>query len=88
MNYLMKSVIAKIVTAFLLFFYVGQASAFDVPKKPQGNTRYINDYANLINLDEENFLNQKLQKYWDSTSTDLVVVTIETLNGKKLLMLV
>lgn len=83
MNYLMKSVIAKIVTAFLLFFYVGQASAFDVPKKPQGNTRYINDYANLINLDEENFLNQKLQKYWDSTSTDLVVVTIETLNGEE-----
>ncbi len=79
----MKSVIVKIGAAFLLFFYIGQTFAYDVPKKPEGNTRYINDYADLISLDEENFLNQKLQKYWDSTSTDLVVVTIETLNGEE-----
>jgi uncharacterized protein len=83
MNYQMKSVIVKILTSFLLFILVGQVSAFDVPKKPEGNTRYINDYAKLISLDEENFLNQKLQKYWDSTSTDLVIVTLETLNGEE-----
>lgn len=79
----MKSVIVKILPVFLLFLLIGKVSAFDVPKKPEGNMRYINDYANLISLDEENFLNQKLQKYWDSTSTDLVVVTVETLNGEE-----
>ncbi|MFM9943879.1 MAG: TPM domain-containing protein [Bacteroidia bacterium] len=78
----MKSVITRIFAAFLLLFTAGQLLAYDVPKKPEGNTRYINDYANLLSLDEENLLNYKLQKYWDSTSTDLVVVTLETLNGE------
>jgi uncharacterized protein len=79
----MKSVIAKSFAGFLLLCLGFKSLAFDIPKKPEGNTRYINDYANLLSLDEENYLNQKLQKYWDSTSTDLVVVILETLNGEE-----
>ncbi len=82
-SFQMKSVIVKIFTVFLLYFTAGQVLAFDVPKKPEGNTRFVNDYANLLSLDEENALNYKLQKYWDSTSTDIVIYTIETLNGEE-----
>ena len=79
----MKSVTVRIFIGYIFLLSSIQAFAFDVPPKPTGNTRYINDYANLLSLDEENYLNQKLQKYWDSTSTDLVVVTLETLNGEE-----
>jgi len=74
---------ARLLTGFILLCLGLNTLAFDIPKKPEGNTRYINDYANLLSLDEENYLNQKLQKYWDSTSTDLVVVILETLNGEE-----
>jgi len=79
----MKLATVRFIIALLLLSLGFKALAFDVPKKPEGASRYINDYANLISLDEENFLNQKLQKYWDSTSTDLVVVTVKTLNGEE-----
>jgi uncharacterized protein len=79
----MKLVMSKIVSVFILLLLAFSALSFEVPKKPEGNTRYINDYANLITPDEENFLNQKLQKNWDSTSTDIVVLTLETLNGEE-----
>ena len=82
-NCLMRSAIVKLFTAVLFLGWGFQAFSFDVPKKPEGNTRYINDYANLLSLDEENFLNYKLQKFWDSTSTDIVVVTVSTLNGEE-----
>ncbi len=79
----MRSAIAKVFAFFLCLLWVSTLLAFEVPKKPEGNSRYINDYANLLSPDEENFLNQKLQQYWDSTSTDLVVVTLETLKGEE-----
>lgn len=83
MNYPMKSALVR--NVFLLLFIIKAifSSAYNVPPKPEGNTRYINDFANLLSNEEESYLNQKLQKYWDSTSTDLVVVTLETLNGEE-----
>ncbi len=73
---------ARHILILALFFLGKVSSAIEVPPKPEGATRYINDYANILSPDEENFLNQKLQKYWDSTSSDLVVVTLPTLNGE------
>lgn len=83
MNYPMKSRIIRKVLFLYFLLNILKLSAYDVPAKPEGNTRYINDFANLLSNEEESFLNQKLQKYWDTTSTDLVVVTIETLNGEE-----
>jgi len=73
----------KFISSLLLLSCFLNVSAYDVPPKPEGNTRYINDYANILTLDEERLLNYKLQKYWDSTSTDLVIVTLTTLNGEE-----
>lgn len=78
----MKLPMAKFSLSGLLLFLTLLVNAYTIPPKPEGNTRYINDYANLLNLDEENYLNHKLQKYWDSTSTDIVVVILESLNGE------
>lgn len=82
MNFPMKSVILKLLLGFSLIVQGFSSWAYDVPKKPEGASRFINDYANLLSLDEENYLNFKLQKYWDSTSSDIVVVTLNTINGE------
>jgi uncharacterized protein len=79
----MKYHIAKVLSGICLLLCISNGVfAFEIPTKPEGNTRFINDYANLLTLDEENYLNQKLTMYWDSTSTDIVVVTVSTLNGE------
>ncbi|NUM31552.1 MAG: TPM domain-containing protein [Bacteroidetes bacterium] len=79
----MKSLSVKIYIFLVLLFNTLVLRAFDVPAKPEGSTRYINDYANLLSNEEERYLNIKLQRYWDSTSTDLVVVILETINGEE-----
>ncbi|MCB9251121.1 MAG: TPM domain-containing protein [Flavobacteriales bacterium] len=79
----MKSPIVKLLLFGLFILQVLKVQAFDVPAKPTGATRYINDYANLLSPDEENFLNYKLARYWDSTSTDIVVAIFQTINGEE-----
>ncbi len=46
--------------------------------------RLVNDYANILNDNEERALEQKLVAYDDSTSTQIALVTIETLNGNEI----
>ena len=53
----------------------------DIPKKPEVE-KPVYDYADLLNKSEENQLNSKLQNYADSTSTQLVIVTINSLKGE------
>lgn len=79
----MTSVIARITGVLLVCFMVFEAAGYEVPRKPEGPTRFVNDYADLLSGDEENYLNFKLSKYWDSTSTDLVIVTVPTINGEE-----
>ena len=54
---------------------------FDIPKKPSFQTS-VYDYADVLNPQEEKELENKLVRYSDSTSTQIVVVTIPTLNGE------
>ncbi|MCB9202466.1 MAG: TPM domain-containing protein [Flavobacteriales bacterium] len=66
---------------FLLAFGFSFAQKeFIIPKKPD-KIYPINDYADIFSLDEEQILNQKLIRYADSTSTEIVVATVKTLNG-------
>ena len=46
--------------------------------------RLVNDYANILSNNEENALEHKLVAYDDSTSTQIAVVTIESLNGNEI----
>ena len=64
---------------FLLFsqFSLGQ---FTIPEKPSLQTS-VYDYAKLLTDVEKTQLEEKLVRYSDSTSTQIVAIIIEDLNG-------
>lgn len=72
-----------ILGALLLFVLYSQMSwaQFTIPKKPDFQTS-VYDYANLLSAAEKSSLEQKLINYSDSTSTQIVIVTVETINGE------
>lgn len=53
----------------------------DIPPKPAQQTS-VYDYANMLNPAEKSSLEQKLINYADTTSTQIVVVTINSLEGE------
>lgn len=67
---------------FLLLFMtqIGFAQ-FTIPKKPDFQTS-VYDYANMLSASEKSALEEKLVRYSDSTSTQIVVVTIESLQNE------
>ncbi len=69
---------------FLIYFYSNFTySQFKIPEKPKNKTEQtsIYDYADLLNESEEKTIENKLIKYADSTSTQVVVITVPNLNG-------
>ena len=54
---------------------------FTIPEIPKFQTS-VYDYANVLNANEKAALEQKLINYSDSTSTQIVVITIESLQGE------
>ena len=53
---------------------------FKIPEKPTFQTS-VYDYANVLSAAEKTQLEEKLIKYSDSTTTQIVVITIASLNG-------
>ena len=72
---LMRSIIVSMV---LLLTTVLPAAALDVPKAHD----YVNDKANVISDTVELKLNQFLRQFEQSDSTQIVVLTISTLEGE------
>lgn len=64
----------------LLFTQISFAQ-FDIPEKPAFQTS-VYDYANVLKANEKAQLEEKLIKYADSTTTQIVVITIESLKGE------
>lgn len=64
---------------FLLFsLFLAQVSfAQNIPAKPNP-PRLVNDFANILMPSEVSALEQKLDAYSDSTSTQIVIVTVPT----------
>lgn len=56
---------------------------FNIPPIPKNQTS-VYDYAKLLSNTENAALTSKLIKYSDSTSTQIVVVTVETINGENI----
>lgn len=56
-------------------------SQFAIPEKPKLQTS-VYDYANLLTSEQKSALESKLIQYSDSTSTQIVVITVETINGE------
>jgi uncharacterized protein len=66
---------------FSVLFTQNCFSQFDIPDKPSFQTS-VYDYANVLSANEKSQLENKLIKYSDSTSTQIVVITIESLKGE------
>ncbi len=64
----------------LLVTQIGFAQ-YTIPKVPSEQTS-VYDYADVLNPDEEAQLKEKLVRYSDSTTTQIVVITIESLQGE------
>ena len=73
----------KILSSFLIALFFAQISfgQFTIPPKPKLETS-VYDYANLLSSSQKNALEQKLIKYSDSTSTQIVAITVETIKGE------
>ncbi len=71
----------RYLSLFLLLFTASVWAQFDIPAKPDFQTS-VYDYADMLSPDEEKALEEKLIRYSDSTSTQIVVATIETLKGE------
>ena len=67
-----------VLTCLLLFINVSLAQ--EIPARPVP-PRLVNDYANILTDKQEQALENKLVAYNDSTSTQICVVTVTSLNG-------
>jgi uncharacterized protein len=71
----------------LFFMHCGALFAqFTIPEKPSFQTS-VYDYAKVLSADEKAQLEEKLIRYSDSTTTQIVVITIESLKGEDVSLL-
>lgn len=77
---LKKSSLLLLVFLGLFISQTGFAQ-FTIPPKPDFQTS-VYDYANLLSATEKAQLEDKLIKYSDSTTTQIVVVTVEEIKGE------
>ncbi len=86
-QFLKDNILKKLQISFLwilfysILFTQNCFSQFDIPAKPSFQTS-VYDYANVLSTSEKSQLENKLIKYSDSTSTQIVVITIESLKGE------
>lgn len=60
--------------------FIGSVYAKTPPKAPT-DSRWVQDYANILTERQEIYLLEKLKAYYDSTSTEMVIVTENSLEG-------
>jgi len=74
-----KLKISSILFLVLLLFSV-QVTASDIPPKPNP-PRLVNDFAGILTQSEVKSLEYDLRYFNDTTSNQIVVVTVKSLNG-------
>ncbi len=84
---LLKKHASIFVFTIISFLFVQMGfGQFEIPKKPSFQTS-VYDYANVLSSNEKSLLEQKLIHYSDSTTTQIVVITIESLQGEDVAIL-
>ena len=78
----------RLITFFLLLFLLSETSIaqFTIPEKPKLQTS-VYDYIDLLNPSQKNSLENKLIRYADSTSTQIVVAIISSTKGEDISLL-
>ncbi|NJB83918.1 TPM domain-containing protein [Wenyingzhuangia aestuarii] len=71
----------------LAFFSILVANAQDPLAKKETSFKGVYDYANMLTKQEASTLAQKLIRYADTTSTQIAIATINSLNGNDIAML-
>ncbi|MDO5968407.1 TPM domain-containing protein [Flavivirga aquimarina] len=66
-----------------LFVFTSAHAQFDIPEKPKSQTS-VYDYINLFSSTQKNSLEQKLIKYSDTTSTQIVIAVINSTKGENI----
>ena len=69
-----KSILISFILLNITLITIGQSER-DFPEDYTPST-WVNDYADLLPQDEERYLNNKLSAYEDTTSTQLLIVTL------------
>lgn len=74
----------KMIITILIFFFglLLRVSAISVDEVEIKN--YANDYANVLSPEIENYINEQAKKLEDVDGTQIVVVTIDTIDGESL----
>ncbi|NNF18953.1 MAG: TPM domain-containing protein, partial [Flavobacteriaceae bacterium] len=78
----MKYLKASLLSLFLIAGFIVKAQ-FEIPEKPKLETS-VYDYVGLLSAGEKNNLEQKLIRYSDSTSTQIVIAIIESTEGENI----
>jgi len=70
---------------FFLFISLSQTvfAQFDIPEIPKEQTS-VYDYIDLLSASEKNTLEEKLIRYSDTTSTQIVIAIISSTNGENI----
>ena len=77
----------KIYSVILFLFGIqGIFAQFEIPEKPAQETS-VYDYIDLLSAVEEKNLEEKLIRYSDTTSTQIVVATISSTQGENIMYL-
>jgi uncharacterized protein len=74
-------IVSKLLLLFGLILFQTGFAQFKIPPKPDFQTS-VYDYANLLSETEKKALEEKLIRYSDSTSTQIVVVTTPTIENE------
>lgn len=87
MNYRMKypleaslNPLRRLLLGVITMLLTLMVSAQDIPEPPNP-PRLVNDFANILSAEQINGLERKLVDYNDTTSTQIVVVTVNELKG-------
>jgi uncharacterized protein len=83
-QYLVGSYQSVVITLLTLFLSFGNVNAqYQIPELPSFQTS-VYDYVNLLSAVEKDNLEQKLIRYSDTTSTQIVVITIASTEGENI----
>ncbi|MGC8804171.1 MAG: TPM domain-containing protein, partial [Bacteroidales bacterium] len=78
--YSLRWLMARVTWFAGLLFYFSLLAAQDIPR-PLNPPRLVNDFVGLLNAEQAAALENALVAYNDSTSTQIVVVIVNSLQG-------
>ncbi len=76
-----KKLYAFLAVLFIILVPKTSFAQFEIPEIPKFQTS-VYDYAGILSVDEKSALEEKLIRYSDSTSTQIVIITIQSLKGE------